>query len=111
MQVPLVIPVQTMSAWRAVVIELTMDERNKFQRRLAAHTTTVPDVDESKIILLKADGTPSRQISNVITIHELDVAKWRRRLCEHLLGGHIGCPHPGCPCIYVHETNEDSCNL
>ncbi len=51
-----------MSAWRAVVIELTMDERNKFQRRLAAHTTTVPDVDESKIILLKADGSVSSDL-------------------------------------------------
>lgn len=82
-----------------------MGERKELQRRVAAHTTSVRDANRAKIVLLAADGMPSRQISKVVAMHESNVAKWRRRFSEYRVGGLIDAPRPGRPRIYGHKED------
>ncbi len=56
-------------------------------RRVSAHTTPVRAARGARIILLAADGVPSRQISAIVGMHESNVAKWRNRFREKGLKG------------------------
>ncbi|MGH9304126.1 MAG: helix-turn-helix domain-containing protein, partial [Acidimicrobiales bacterium] len=69
--------------WEAPVIEVTDKERVELNRRAAGHTSSVRDAKRARIILLAADGVPSRRISKTVGMHESNVAKWRKRFCEH----------------------------
>ena len=54
---------------------------------MAAHKTPVRAARRARIILLAADGVPSRQISAIVAMHESNVAKWRNRFREKGLEG------------------------
>jgi transposase len=81
--------------WIAPPITLTDEERAELTRRVAAHTTTVRAARRARIILLAADGVPSRQISAIVGMHESNVAKWRNRFRERGLKGLDDDPRSG----------------
>ena len=81
--------------WIAPPITLTDEERAELNRRVAALTTTVRAARRARIILLAADGVPSRQISLIVGMHESNVAKWRNRFREKGLKGLEDDPRSG----------------
>jgi len=89
--------------WKAPIIELTGEERVELNRRASGHTTSVRDSKRARIILLAADGVASRRISKVVGMHESNVAKWRKRFCEHRMEGLVDDPRSGRPRIYGHD--------
>ena len=64
-------------------------------RRVNAHRTPVRAARRARIILLAADGVPSRQISKIVGMHESNVAKWRNRFRDKGLEGLEDSPRPG----------------
>jgi len=89
--------------WTAPVITLTDDDRAELTRRVAAHKTPVRAARRARIILLAADGVPSRQISAVVGMHESNVAKWRNRYRQKGLAGLEDAPRPGGPRRFGHD--------
>src|SRR5215210_3470358 len=81
--------------WTAPPITLTDEERAELNRRVAAHKTPVRAARRARIILLAADGVPSRQISVIVGMHESNVAKWRNRFREKGLEGLDDDPRSG----------------
>ncbi len=89
--------------WIAPAITLTDEDRVELTRRVAAHKTPVRAARRARIILLAADGMPSRQISAVVGMHESNVAKWRSRYRENGLAGLEDAPRPGGPRRFGHD--------
>jgi transposase len=81
--------------WTAPPITLTDEERAELTRRVAAHKTPVRAARRARIILMAADGVPSRQISAIVGMHESNVAKWRNRFREKGLKGLEDDPRSG----------------
>jgi transposase len=81
--------------WTAPPITLTDDERAELTRRVAAHKTPVRAARRARIILLAADGVPSRQIAATVGMHESNVAKWRNRFRRRGLAGLEDDPRSG----------------
>jgi transposase len=72
-------------------------------RRVAAHTTPVRAARRARIVLMAADGVPSRQISQRVGMHESNVAKWRNRFRDKGLEGLEDRPRPGGPKRFGHD--------
>src|SRR6266568_4274736 len=89
--------------WTAPPITLSDEERVELSRRVAAHTTPVGAARRARIILLAADGVPSRQISIKVGMHESNVAKWRNRFRDKGLEGLEDSPRPGRPRLFGHD--------
>ncbi len=89
--------------WTAPPITLTAEERAELTRRVAAHTTPVRAARRARIILLAADGVPSRQISKIVGMHESNVAKWRNAFRDKGLEGLEDSPRPGRPRRFGHD--------
>jgi transposase-like protein len=51
--------------------------------RATGQTTSVRDARRAKIILLATYSVASRRISKTVGMLESNVAKWRKRFCEH----------------------------
>lgn len=81
--------------WTAPPITPTDEQRAELTRRVAAHKTPVRAARRARIILLAADGVPSRQISAIVGMHESNVAKWRNRFREKGLEGLEDDPRSG----------------
>ena len=82
---------------------MTDEERAELTRRAGAHKTPVRAARRARIILLAADGVPSRQISAIVGMHESNVAKWRNRFREKGLGGLEDDPRSGAPRRFGHD--------
>jgi len=89
--------------WKAPPVTLTDEQRAELARRVAAHKTPVRAARRARIILLAADGVPSRQISAVVGMHESNVAKWRNRFREKGLEGLEDDPRSGAPRRFGHD--------
>src|SRR5438067_3913200 len=89
--------------WTAPPITLTDEERAELFRRVAAHTTAVRAARRARIVLMAADGMPSRQISQRVGMHESNVAKWRNRFRDKGLKGLEDRPRPGGPKRFGHD--------
>ena len=89
--------------WKAPPITLTDEQRAELTRRVAAHKTPVRAARRARIILLAADGVPSRQISAIVGMHESNVAKWRNRFREKGLKGLEDDPRSGAPRRFGHD--------
>jgi transposase len=70
---------------------------------LRSTTTAQRDVRRALIVLLAADGVPSRQISERVGMHESHVAMWCQRFRAEGLGGLEDRPRPGGPPKYGHD--------
>jgi transposase len=89
--------------WTAPPITLTDDQRAELTRRVAAHKTPVRAARRARIILLAADGVPSRQISAIVDMHQSNVAKWRNRFREKGLHGLDDDPRSGRRRVFGHD--------
>ncbi len=89
--------------WTAPPITLTDEERAELTKRVTAHTTPVRAARRARIILLAADGVPSRQISAIVGMHESNVAKWRNRFREKGLKGLEDDPRSGRRRLFGHD--------
>jgi transposase len=84
---------------------IVLDDKTRveLERRVRATTSAQRDVKRARIVLLAADGVPSRQISNTVGMHESHVAMWRQRFLAHGLKGLADAPRPGAPRRYGHD--------
>ena len=89
--------------WTAPPITLTPEERVELTRRVNAHLTPVRAARRARIVLLAADGVPSRQISITVGMHESNVAKWRNRFRDKGLEGLEDSPRPGRRRLFGHD--------
>jgi transposase len=89
--------------FKADPIVLDDKTRAELERRVRATTTAQRDVRRALIILLAADGVPSRQISERVDMHESHVAMWRQRFRAEGLAGLVDRPRPGPPPRYGHD--------
>ncbi len=87
-------------AFRAEPIVLEPAVREMLEARVRASTTTQRDAARARIVLLAADGMPSRQISQRVGMHESHVAMWRQRFLAGGVDGLKDAPRPGRPPIY-----------
>jgi len=65
--------------YKAALISLDDTTRAELERCVRAGTCPQRLVRRAKVILLAADGMPSRQISKQVQLHESHVAMWRQR--------------------------------
>jgi hypothetical protein len=56
--------------WSVPPLEITVEERLELERRVRAHTSTQRMVKRSRIVLLAAEGLPSRQIGATVGMSE-----------------------------------------
>jgi transposase len=86
--------------FRAQPIVLDDETRAVLEARVRAAKTAQRDVARARVVLLAADGLPSRQISRVVGMHESHVAMWRQRFLAGGLAGLRDAPRPGGPRKY-----------
>ena len=89
--------------WNVAAVELTQRQRVELERRVRAHTSTQRAAKRARIILLAAEGVPSRQIAKAVGISEEFVAVWRRRFAERGLAGLEDEKRSGRPRVYGHD--------
>lgn len=89
--------------YKAAPIVLDVAVRQKLAARVRAATTPQRDVKRARIILLAADGVPSRQISEQVGMHESHVAMWRKRFLAEGIDGLADAPRPGHHPTYGHD--------
>jgi transposase len=88
-----------------VAQQIVVDDKTRveLERRVRATTTAQRDVKRARIVLLAADGVPSRQISKMVGMHESHVAMWRQRFLAEGIGGLVDAPRSGPPRRYGHD--------
>lgn len=66
-------------------------------RSVRVRATTIPqrNAKRARIVLLAAQGVPSRRISAAVGMHESHVAMWRQRFLAEGLGGSGDAARPG----------------
>ena len=89
--------------WNVAPVEITDEQRVELNRRVRAHTSTQRAAKRARIILLAAQGMPSRQIAKRVGISEAYVAGWRRRFVARGMAGLDDEPRPGRPRVYGHD--------
>ncbi|MGH3839812.1 MAG: helix-turn-helix domain-containing protein, partial [Pseudonocardiaceae bacterium] len=65
--------------WSVPALEITVEERAELERRVRAHTTPQRMVRRCRVVLMAADGVPSRRIGPEVGMSEQYVGMWRRR--------------------------------
>lgn len=86
-----------MKGSRALVIELTPEEKALLQKVLRTRTLPHRDVVKAKIILLAAEGIANAEIARRLDVHEHTVRKWRKRFLKGRLKGLRELPRFGAP--------------
>ena len=86
--------------YTAAPIVLDAETRAVLEARVRAAKTPQRAAVRARIILLAADGVPSRQISQQVRMHESNVALWRRRFLAEGLAGLVDAPRSGRPRTY-----------
>jgi transposase len=87
----------------AAPIILDKPTRTELERRVRAATSSQRDARRARIILLAADGVSSAQISQIVSMHESNVATWRQRFLAEGLDGLKDRARPGHPPTYTHD--------
>lgn len=85
---------------RALIIELTPDEKAYLERNVRTRTLPHRDVVKAKIILLAASGASNAGIARRLEIHEHTVRKWRKRFLKYRLNGLRELPRAGVPSAF-----------
>ena len=67
---------------KAVEVVLSDEERGFLETHVRKHKAPRSLSDRCRIILLCAEGLPSREIAGRLGVHEHTVGKWRRRFAE-----------------------------
>ena len=82
---------------KAVEVVLSDEERGFLETHVGKHKAPRSLSDRCRIILLCAEGLPSREIAGRLGVHEHTVGKWRRRFAEKRLEGLSDEYRPGRP--------------
>lgn len=88
----------------ATKITLSCEERAALEGVLAAPTSQQRAVVRARVVLLAADGMPSRRISERVELSEQKVAQWRNRFAESRIAGLSDLPRSGRPLVYDHDV-------
>ena len=73
--------------FQAASIVLDDKTRAVLEGRVRAAKTPQREAVRARIVLLAADGVPSRQIARQVEMHESNVAQWRKRFRAEGLAG------------------------
>jgi DNA-binding NarL/FixJ family response regulator len=85
---------------RALIVELTAEEKRHLERMLKTQTLPVRDFLRAKMILLASDGVSNAEIARRLEIHEHTVRKWRKRFLKDRLKGLRDLPRAGAPSAF-----------
>lgn len=85
---------------RAVVVELTPEERKTLEALASSRTAPFRQVQRARLILLAAAGATNTQISQEVGLSRPMVARWRERFAGQRLDGLADRPRPGRPRVY-----------
>lgn len=89
---------------QATPIQLLDDERETLEKWIRSHKTEQRFLLRSRIILLAADGLPTKEISKKLEVREATVSQWRTRFYNRRLEGLQDAPRSGKPKVYNEET-------
>nr|MBA2513241.1 helix-turn-helix domain-containing protein [Solirubrobacterales bacterium] len=82
---------------RAVVIELSADERELLQSWSRRRTGAQALAERSRIVLAAADGLKNTEIAERVGVNISTARRWRNRFAQHRLDGLLDEPRPGQP--------------
>src|SRR4051812_6657815 len=82
---------------RAVVIELSADEREQLESWSRRRNSAQALAERSRIVLAAADGLNNTEIARCLGINVSTTRRWRNRFAEHRLDGLTDEPRPGQP--------------
>jgi transposase len=91
-------------ARKAIVIQLTADERKALEDIVKKRTSEQRMVLRAQIILLAAEGHRNKEIMEILDVSKPVVVKWRKRFAQDRLDGLNDAPRPGKPRIYDAKT-------
>lgn len=89
--------------WTLACLEITSWERTELERRVRAYTTPQRMVRRCQVILMAAEGVPSRRIAPEVGLNENQVGVWRHRFETERLGGLEDRKRSGRPRTYGHD--------
>ena len=92
---------------RAVVIELSADEREQLESWSRRRTSAQALAERSRIVLAAADGLKNTEIAERLDVNVSTARRWRNRLAEHRLDGLLDEPRPGQPRTVTDEQVEE----
>jgi transposase len=90
--------------WTVPALSITDEERSELERRVRAQKTAQRMVRRCKVVLLAAEGLPSRRIAPMVGLSEDQVGTWRRRFERERLSGLEDRPRSGRPRLYDHDV-------
>jgi len=82
---------------RAVVIELSVDEREQLESWSRRRTSAQALAERSRIVLAAAEGLKTTEIARRLGVNISTARRWRNRFAEHRLDGLLDEPRPGQP--------------
>ena len=80
---------------KAVVIELSENERSELQRLVRTHSTPQKTALRCKIVLASAEGHRNVEIAKKLGCNAVTVGKWRNRFAEQRMFGLCDAPRLG----------------
>jgi transposase len=78
-------------------IELTVDERERLERRIRRQTATKREVFRAQIVLLAVTGLRNDEIAERLGTVRTTVSRWRKRFFEDREAGLADRPRSGRP--------------
>ncbi|MDQ7078370.1 MAG: IS630 family transposase [Robiginitomaculum sp.] len=81
----------------AGVVVLSVEERSFLESQVRRHKAPRSLSDRCRMILLCADGLPSKEVASTMGVHEHTVGKWRRRFVRDRVQGLSDEYRPGRP--------------
>src|SRR3954465_10348088 len=82
---------------RAVVIELSADEREQLESWSRRRTSAQALAERSRIVLAAAEGLKTTEIAQRLGVNISTARRWRNRFAEYRLDGLLDEPRPGQP--------------
>jgi transposase len=89
--------------WSVSALEISVEERLELARRVRAQTTPQRMVRRCRVVLMAAEGVPSRRIAPEVGMSEQYVGMWRRWFAADRLVGLEDRPRSGRPRVYGHD--------
>ena len=86
---------------RAVVIELSADEREQLESWSRRRTSAQALAERSRIVLAAAEGLKTTEVAERVGVNISTARRWRNRFAEHRLDGLLDEPGRGILAAYV----------
>src|SRR5215212_3196272 len=92
---------------RAVVVELSADEREQLESWSRRRTSAQALAERSRIVLAASEGLKNTEIAARLGVDISTARRWRNRFGEHRLDGLLDEPRPGQPRTVTDEQVEE----